>query len=405
MSWGILAPDTVVSHRRQQNLGLASAVRYFNDRAVPGIGGMWFPMPILWSVLAVSIAEEFGVPALPVGNAVEARVMLGAIHGPQDRRVRGVRKMQGLPENSSFRDLSRRGTYVVQPIRMAMVQPLVALGFVQGSRYGAFRIHNAGQKMLDLSVMKEPRRVLGEWVHGRRPHGLKEAIETLSPIGKVPGEVRKLIHARLLEGADAGSIRRRNLACLASGPSARQLESRTPLPGIESGHWSDLRAGVAFMDLRDAALAVLDGLEQHLLKLRDDNKPVRLLATEAGEIAAQQLAALRALANRRGDLINAGHEASSRSFVTEIRSLPDPQLLQKLAERDSTVICWRRDHITLGPAAGELRRNPDPDDESRLPRDETFAQLFRLYNLHCLATELSGGVNPGIRDAAGAGSA
>ena len=75
MPWGILAPDTILSQRRQQNLGLASAVRHFNDRSVPGLGGMWFPMPLLWSVLAVSIAEELGVSALPVGNAVEALMM------------------------------------------------------------------------------------------------------------------------------------------------------------------------------------------------------------------------------------------------------------------------------------------------------------------------------------------
>ena len=72
MSWGILAPDALISQRRQQNLGLASAVRHFNDRSVPGLGGMWFAMPILWSVLAVSIAEELRVPALPVGNAIAA---------------------------------------------------------------------------------------------------------------------------------------------------------------------------------------------------------------------------------------------------------------------------------------------------------------------------------------------
>ncbi|HEY9279246.1 MAG TPA: hypothetical protein VIP51_04155, partial [Eoetvoesiella sp.] len=125
MSWGILAPDTVISQRRQQNLGLAAAVRHFNDRAVPGLGGMWFPMPILWSVLAVSIAEELGQPALPIGNAVEALMMRQAKEGPADRRVRGARKMQGLTD-WSFRNLTRRSTYVVQPIRMAMVQPLVA---------------------------------------------------------------------------------------------------------------------------------------------------------------------------------------------------------------------------------------------------------------------------------------
>ncbi len=33
MTWGILAPDAVISLRRQQNLGLAAAVRYHNDSA------------------------------------------------------------------------------------------------------------------------------------------------------------------------------------------------------------------------------------------------------------------------------------------------------------------------------------------------------------------------------------
>lgn len=56
MSFGILAPDMIISSWRQQNLGLAAAVRHFNDRAVPGLRGMWFAKPILCSVLAVSIA-------------------------------------------------------------------------------------------------------------------------------------------------------------------------------------------------------------------------------------------------------------------------------------------------------------------------------------------------------------
>ncbi len=87
MSWGILAPDTLISLRRQQNLGLASAVRHFNDCSVPGLGGMWFAMPILWSVLAVSIADELRVPALPVGNAIEALMMRKAVQGSADRRA------------------------------------------------------------------------------------------------------------------------------------------------------------------------------------------------------------------------------------------------------------------------------------------------------------------------------
>jgi len=395
MSWGILAPDTIISQRRQQNLGLASAVRHFNDSSVPGLGGMWFPMPILWSVLAVSIAEELRVPALPVGNAIEALMMRRAKEGLADRRVRGARKMQGL-EDWSFKNLKRRGTYVVQPIRMAMVQPLVALGFVRGSRYGSFAIHTAGAQMLNLPVMADYRRVLGAWAHGGTPHGLKDVIAGLSPNAPVPHEVRKLILARLIGGDDPSASRRRTLVALGTGPSASQLDATEPLSGITPDHWTDLRAGAAFMDLRNAALAVLYRLEHRLLQLRDANESAVLSVHEATKVVGEPTVALRQCARQQGDRIDAGAEATSRKFLSEVRDLPVPQLLQKLAERDGTVIRWRDGRIGLGPAAGEV----SPSDEIVPFQDEEFApQLFRLYNLHCLATELNGGVNPGCRDA------
>ncbi|AKI01769.1 hypothetical protein IMCC20628_03076 [Hoeflea sp. IMCC20628] len=396
MYWGILAPDTIISQRRQQNLGLASAVRHFNDRSVPGLGGMWFPMPILWSVLAVSIAEELRVPALPVGNAIEALMMRQAKEGPADRRVRGARKMQGL-EDWSFKNLKRRGTYVVQPIRMAMVQPLVALSFVRGSRYGAFAIHTAGAQMLNLPVMANNRRVLGAWAHGGGTRGLNEVVAGLSPNAAVPNEVRKLILARLIGSDDFSASRRRALVELGTGPSAGQLDATEPLSGITPDHWTDLRAGAAFMDLRNAALAVLYRLEHLLLQLRDANELAVLSVDEASKVVGEPLAALRQCARQKGDRIDAGAEATSQKFLSEVRNLPVPQLVQKLADREGTVIRWRDGRIGLGPAAGEVFTS----DESEPFQDEEFApQLFRLYNLHCVATELNGGVNPGCRDAA-----
>jgi hypothetical protein len=399
MIWGILAPDAVVSQRRQQNLGLAAAVRHFNDRSVPGLGGMWFPMPILWSVVAVSIAEELGVPALPVGNAVEALMMRQAKEGSADRRVRGARKLQGV-EDWTFRNLTRRGTYVVQPIRMAMVQPLVSLGFVQGSRYGTFRINAAGQRMLDLPVVKEWRRLLGAWSRGENPRGLNDVTSSLAPTSALPPEVRKLILARLVGGGDAASLRRRNLATIGAGPSAAQIEANERLSGIDVDHWADLRAGVAFMDLRDSALLVLDRLEQRLLQLRDANEPVLLSTDTASRVAADQLAALYEHARLRGDRINAGAETTSQRFLSEITSLTAPQLVQRLAERDNSVLRMRGDALSLGPAAGLVRNSDTFRDENKPPQDESFApQLFRLYNLHCVTTELSGKANPGSRDA------
>ncbi|WIJ25790.1 hypothetical protein [Devosia sp. RR2S18] len=399
MTWGILAPDTVISQRRQQNLGLAAAVRHFNDRAVPGLGGMWFPMPVLWSVLAVSIAEELKHPALPIGNAIEALAMQQAKDGPTDRRVRGKRKLQGL-NDWSFQSLTRRGTYVVQPIRMAMVQPLVALGFVEGSRYGAFKIHTAGKRMLELPVMQRYRHILLAWAKGENPRGLSEVVAGLSATGEVRSEFRKLILARLVDGDDAASIRRRNLVALATGPSAAQLESPLPLRSIEPDHWSDLRGGAAFMDLRDAALSVLDQLEQQLLRRRDANEPVRLSAEEAQKAAAEQLDALYQIASRQGERITASGESISNEFLSEINDLRAAGLVRALAERDGTVICWRGGHLCLGAAAGEIKVSPDAEEESHpATQNDAFApQLFRLYNLHCLVSELKGKPNPGSRD-------
>lgn len=222
----------------------------------------------------------------------------------------------------------------------------------------------------------------------------------LSPVGAVPEAVRKLILARLLDGNDPGSTRRRELARLGTGPSSTHLDQETALAGVAPDHWSDLRAGAAFMDIRDAALTVLDQLEQHLLKLRDDNQPVRLSEAEAAEVATEPLKQLRDLASAKGALVDQGNEETSRRFIAEIRHLSDQQLIQRLAERDSTVICQREGHIFLGPAASELRGSSETQDENRPPQDEAFApQLFRLHNLHCLVTELSGKVNPGSRDA------
>lgn len=395
-SWGILAPEYLASKRRQQSLGLAAATRHFNDAAVPGLGGMWFPMPLVWSVLAVSIANELRIPALPVGNAIEALIMGKETNGKSDNRVRGVRKLSGN-RDWTFEHLKKRGTYVVQPTRMAMVQPLVALRFVQGSRYGAFRISTAGERMLDLPDMQENRRILFSWVKGKNPNGLGAVAKSLSPKAKVPDATAKLIKARLLDGDDDNATRRRNLVTLGKGPSARQLESVDPLGDISETHWSDLRAGKAFVDLRNAALAVLNEIERRLLSLRDNNEPVRLSLQEAVKTAGDQLDLLCALAKSSGYAIAAGAEVTSQKFLTEVQTLSRTGIIQKLAERDGTVVCWRQDHLALGPAAGSPGKPPEVTKDTA---EADFApQLFRLFYLHCLATELAGAENPGVRQA------
>lgn len=396
-TWGTLAPEDLPTLRRQQDLGLAAAVRHFNDRAVPGLGGLWFPMPLVWSVLAVSLANRLNRSALPLGNAIEALVM----HPHRDLRngrLRGGRKLQGM-EDRSFANLTRSGVYVVQPIRMAMVQPLVALGFVQGSRYGAFRIDSAGERMLALPVVAAWKAAIEAWAKSGAPS--RVLLDGLSPLAEVPKDIRKLIEARLIEGhgaGDAGAARRRALIARGKGPSAADLEAEAPLPGLTADHWRDLRAGAAFMDLRDAALKVLRGVEDDLLHKRDANAPLRLTLPDAAGVVAAQIATLRQMAQDQGARVLAAQEAHSTAFVTECQTLAPAALLQRLAERDMSVIALREGALVPGPAASDLRSDAPPPDADVTPDagDTAFApQLGRLRYLHYLTEELRGRQNPG----------
>ena len=122
ISWDALTPDPDY-RRRQQDLGLRRAVVSFNDRAVPGLGNLWFSMPVAWALLGLKIAADRNLNAVTVTNAIEALAMKaahsassGAVDKAVHSRVRGQRKL-ALVDDQSFASLSRRGAYVSQPLR------------------------------------------------------------------------------------------------------------------------------------------------------------------------------------------------------------------------------------------------------------------------------------------------
>ncbi|UWQ43377.1 hypothetical protein K3718_09980 [Leisingera aquaemixtae] len=399
MNWGTLVPEGLGALRRQQDLGLAAAVRYFNDAAVPGLGALWFPAPLVWSVLAVSLAEDAGRSALPIGNAIEALAMLQCAK-ESNPRLRGSRKLQNV-EDVSFKNLSRRGVYVVQPFRMGMVQPLVALGFVHGSRYGAFRLAGAGQRMLNLPEVSRWRQALSAWVKGAKPG---KDLAGLSPLAALPQSVCKLIKARTLEGAgadDQAAARRRALVQLGKGPSASALKSEEPLPGLTIEHWRDLRAGAALVELRDLGLEVLRGVEDVLRKRADDALKPRIAPDEMPETVLARVSVLRARVEENLPRLESVGETDSLRYAQDCLNAPRDVIL-RLAERDGSVICLRDGQLMPGPAAGDLRpdhASVNGDMITPAAQAEEFApQLYRLRNLHCLMEELVGRPNPASPD-------
>ncbi|MDG4553371.1 MAG: hypothetical protein P9E24_03845 [Candidatus Competibacter sp.] len=158
--WGLLGPATLFSERRTRTLGLGAAVRTFNDLAVPGLGGVWFGKQLFLATLGVVVAKQARnegrrIQNIETANAIEALACWLALNSngwKPDSRLRGATKMQGKTD-LSFATVRKSGFYVIQPMRMATVQPLLALGLVEAGseRFNAFRCATHGLRFVDAA--------------------------------------------------------------------------------------------------------------------------------------------------------------------------------------------------------------------------------------------------------------
>jgi hypothetical protein len=93
------------------------------------------------------------VQNVEMANAIEALACWLAFNSNQwssDARLRGNSKLQGK-DDFSFRRVRQRNFYVTQPMRMATVQALPALGFVESdsARFNAFRCLREGRDFIE----------------------------------------------------------------------------------------------------------------------------------------------------------------------------------------------------------------------------------------------------------------
>lgn len=283
-TWGVLGPGRIESVRRVRTLQLAATTRDFNERAVPGLGGVWFGRQLFLATLGLRVAERAtarGSQAgkVAVANAVEALACWLAIKGglrAGERRVRGTMLLAGKAD-LSFRSMSRPGFYVSQPMRMGTVNALPALGFVEaaGSRFSAFFCNADGDAFID--AVAEGCRPYGRdlvehlamWVCGETDQVNTDALyRALAPVLPLPLRARELLQTRLEQGAAGESAqdrtRRRDalrwVRARRRGAPPVTWDAR-PAEITLAAHWADLHAGALFFIARDAALAVLEALE------------------------------------------------------------------------------------------------------------------------------------------------
>lgn len=421
LTWGLLGPGKLASERRTRTLGLAASVRLFNDLAVPGVGGVWFGKQLFLATLGVRVAQHArerrrDATNIETANAIEALACKLTFDGnkwARDPRMRGREKLQGR-RDLAFKTMRQRGFYVTQPMRMATVQGLPALGLAEADsvRFNAFACTQAGQDFLDAACAD-----FAPYNHGVIDHlvqwacGTEHRVESetlraaLSPLTPLPMRARALLMERLIQGgaSEPAQDKQRRRDALAWVESLRTAHNPSPSwtlrpPQIgDDRHWEDLKAGALFLSARDAAIEVLDALEAHIGN-QAEGKRFSLQASIPDTVTLR-LAALKHAADAFLSVRHADKDANV--FCGECSSVDRISVLKKLVARDDRVLRLRAQEIVPGPAAfrGAQQQTQEPDEDADVGEGLPVAAggvswpagiSFRVRNLFLLNADLRG---------------
>lgn len=402
--WGLLGPDTLEGMRRTRTLELLAATRYFNECAVPGLGGVWFGKQVLLSTLGVVVAEEArgrGNPCsnIATANAIEALACAMAFKRNDwktDSRLLGRRKLQNKSDNLSFKHLSKTGVYVTQPMRMATVQALPALGLVstQGQRFNAFESTQSARDFIETAcascrpynspVMSH----LVDWAQGGEGIGTDALHNALSPCLPMSSDARRTLRDHLQRAhtvnGEADATRRRNaLRWVDLLKSKNQVASSIKPEMIDADHWHDIQAGALFFKAQAQAISALEAVEHGM--------GPKCSYVDAVQKAQPQLEQLKKAAQAFLETNHQNQDATK--FCRECTADDPADILKKLVLRDGIVLRDREEDILRGPAFDVNSSAPSVEDS--LPSENAGTDIplpegvsFRLRNLYLLNLDL-----------------
>jgi hypothetical protein len=360
--FGLLGPEQLPSSRRLRTLGLGATVRYFNDRALPGMGGVWFAKQLVLALFGVRMAQRAGRSNVEVANAIEALgCALAILHrkAAGDPRVRGARKLANVSiDDLAFERVRKRGFYVSQPMRMATVQALPALGLVSAgsTRFNAFECTTLGKELLaDFTTKYRPwngelETAMERWIRGGNVTFAEAITQALSPCDPLPEKVRNQLLARIADGhpGEPQDDHHRRRCALALVERRRQRAEEpidwTQRPAeIESeAHWHDLEAGRRLMLVRNAALELLVALEGAMPASRTMAVDRVLLNGVATQIEQLRRAAHSFLEARHA------HPEANR-FCAECAQDDPGKVVRAVVERDGVVLVRVGEQVAAGP--------------------------------------------------------
>lgn len=416
--WSLLGPQEVNKDRRVRTLGLAPTVRSFNDLAVPGLGGVWFGKQVFLATIGVVVAERARltgsrVQNIEVANAIEATACWFSLKGNawnSDPRLRGGTK---LPRQAdlTFASVSRPSFYVTQPMRMATVQPLLALGLVDASaeRFNAFGSSRLGVELVEAfcdgidpcHYSNTALSILVHWVEVGDKSLHPSVAKALSLLTAPVKAAQELLRSALMQGDGEDADRRRRAL---KWVEEVRLRPAAPIAWgmrpscLSEAHWRDIEAGARFFNARDAALGMLDTLEA-AVALRHDQR-VSLAEADTGTLS-EQLEPLKIISRK---FLEIGHDptpaAGARQFCAECAHSDAQRTVELLVQRDGSGLRMVDKYIVPGPAfrgsqpiITQPKSQHDPEDsdvsvETALPLPEGTSH--RVRNLFLMNLDLQG---------------
>ena len=348
------------------------------------MGNVYFCKQLLLALLGVDIAQQLRregktVRNIETANAIEALACWLAFKKNgwnSDPRLRGSTKLHGKSA-PSFDEARKRSYYVSQPMRMATGQPLRELGLVEAEseRFNAFQLTELGRDIIDVWC-KESKDIFHWAKQGNIPADKKKLpsklTQTLSPKTSLPEDVRSLLREHICR-----QDRRNNILEWVTRVSGENISwSDRPEKPSEVGdeHWSDLHAGALFFETQEAAINLLDALEN---QIGNSGKARFNLDTVSKDVNER----IKKLGNCAKEFIKEGHDPTPQKRATEFCqecAIDEPsEIIKNMVRRDDRVLRLDVDAVIPGPAfrgassiqetSAEADEEPGEENTSRFP--------------------------------------
>lgn len=379
------SPDDFDTQRADRSLGLRRAARYYNELVAPGIGGAWKVRHLSWAVAGLWLRQQFGDKhsALALAHGVEAlgnKLQWSTLPiGEQTARtgLRGQRAFNRSPDVWSFRELSQRRCYVQVTHRQQVTRALpgdTGLGLAEGSsRFNGMQLSAPGSD-LALALLNQPsigrgpprlQQTLKDWVQGviEMEPGSERLACVLGPKSASEGE-RQIVLGRLLSHVSPGSVvgsrdpNRRLRMVEFLDAEVRGSEGWRDLDGLlywlelqpgGASHADDIRTALAFEDMREAAVSVLDSLGE---VLQASGNAIKVEAGARNDEVKSGLARFRKQAARyRGSTTRGSNgRADALAFASNAEAdTDDAALVVALVHRDGRILELSGDAVYRGP--------------------------------------------------------